>query len=95
MAELILALFGMLVGAAVTWWAAWHYYEKASRELAEQAEELRKLNVLMLRGLESAGMAEFSRDEEGNIKGMVIKGSGALIGAGAEISGVGLVTPRE
>ena len=93
--EIALSLFGVLIGAAITWWAAKHYYEKASKDLAAEAEELKKLNTLMLRGLESAEMAKFSRDEEGNIKGMIIRGSGNLQSGSATISGAGTVISKK
>lgn len=93
--EIALALFGVLLGAAITWWAAKHYYEKASKDLTAEAKELKKLNTLMLRGLESAGLAEFSRDEEGNIKGMVISGSGNMQAGPATISGTATVTRKK
>ena len=37
----MLALIGVLIGATITWWAAKHYYEKASKELTAEAEELK------------------------------------------------------
>lgn len=93
--DLIYTLSGMAVGALVTWWAALRYYEKASRDLAAEAKELRRLNVLMLRGLESAGLTEFSRDGEGNFKGMVHRATGNLVGGGASIIGNGTVTAND
>lgn len=91
----MLALIGVLIGATITWWAAKHYYEKASKELTAEAEELKKLNTLMLRGLESAGMAEFSRDKEGNIKGMVIRGGGNVQAGPATINATGTVVSKK
>lgn len=90
--DLIYTLSGMAIGALVTWGVALRYYEKASRELATEAEELRRLNVLMLRGLESADLTEFARDEKGNIKGIVHRASGGLVGDGAAIGGSATVT---
>lgn len=92
--ELIYTLSAMAIGALITWWVALRYYEKASRDLAAEAKELRRMNVLMLRGLESAGLTEFSRDDEGNFKGMVHRSSGDLVGSGATISGTGTDTPK-
>ena len=93
--DLIYTLSAMAIGALVTWWAALRYYEKASRDLATEAKELRRLNVLMLRGLESAGFTEFSRDDEGNIKGMVHRASGNLVGDGATIGVTDTITSNE
>ena len=69
----ILPALGMLIGAIITIMVAENYYEKASRDLAVEAKKLRAMNVLMLRALEHAGLAEFSRDEDGNIKGLTFK----------------------
>ncbi len=92
--EMIFALIGIVVGGLTTWWAARYYYEKASRDLAAEANELKRLNTLILRGLESAGLVEYSRDDEGNIRGMVIKAF-ANLQAGATFSGVGAVAPKQ
>lgn len=92
--DLIYTLSAMAVGALITWWVALRYYEKAGCDLAAEAKELRRLNVLMLRGLEAAGFTEFSRDDEGNFKGMVHRSSGDLVGSGATINGTGTVTSK-
>jgi len=70
-----LGLIGIAIGAFITWLVAKYYYERASRDLASEAKELKKLNILMLRGLEASGLVKFSRDDEGNIKGTVINGN--------------------
>ncbi|WP_144063039.1 hypothetical protein [Litchfieldella anticariensis] len=92
--EMLLAIIGLIVGSLVTWCAAKHYYEKASNDLAKEANELKHLNTLMLRGLEESGMAEFSRDDEGNVKGMIIQSSGSLHAGPATVKGVGKVTQK-
>ena len=71
--DVYLTFFGMVVGAIVTWKVAKHYYEKASHELTVEAKKLQTLNILMLRGLEDAKLADFSRDNDGNIVGMLFK----------------------
>jgi hypothetical protein len=53
------------------------------------------MNVFMLRGLESAGWAEFSRDEERIIKGMKIKASGVIPIPLVTMSGPAAATRRE
>lgn len=87
-------LGAMAVGALITWWAARYYYEKASRDLAAEAKELRRLNVLMLRALESTGATEFSRDDEGNFKGLVHRSSGDLAAGAATMGGAGTVDKK-
>ena len=64
---------GTILGGFVTRYYAKHYYEKASRELREEALELRKYNKLILRALEQAELVELSRDENGEITGLVLK----------------------
>jgi len=72
---MIQILFGLLTffsGALITMLAARKYYEMASQDLRKEANELHRLNILILRALEKAGFAEFNRDKNGNIIGMVI-----------------------
>jgi len=66
-------IISMAVGALITWFVSRYYYIKAGQELKIEATELKKLNTLMLRALEKAGLAKFNRDENGNIKGMIIE----------------------
>lgn len=91
---IVLSLVSMLVGAVITWWVARRYYEKASRDLSMEAAELKELNTLMLRGMEAAGMAEFSRDHEGNIQGMKIKMSSNIEAGSATMKCDASVTPK-
>ena len=46
------------------------FYVKAGKQLAEEATELRRLSMLVLRGLESAGLVKWSRDEHDRITGI-------------------------
>ena len=92
--DFILPLSGVLIGGIKTWWAARHHYFKASRDLCPEAADLKKLNILMLRGLEEAGTAEFSRDEEGGIQGVKIKVSSNIKAASATMKGDASVTPK-
>jgi hypothetical protein len=75
-----LAVVSVLLGGAITACLAWYFYQSASRELKDEAaalreesERLRHHTTLIVRGLEDAGLAESSRDERGEIEGMVIK----------------------
>jgi hypothetical protein len=63
------ALIGIVVGGVITFLVARYYYKKASEELSKEANELRRLNNLMLHGMEYAGWIELQRDKEGNITG--------------------------
>jgi len=59
-------------GAFITLVVSRYYYIKAAEDLKNEASELKKLNNLMLRALEKAGLAEFNKDDNGIIKGMKI-----------------------
>lgn len=80
MQTVISTLVGIAVGALITWCAAKYYYEKASRDLAIEAKELKHLNDLMLRAMENAELATFTRDDEGNRKGIRFTGFGNFQG---------------
>jgi len=67
-------LIGVLVGGVITWLLAWYYYRRASEELKEESAELRRLNNLMLRGMENAGWVKLNKDESGNVAGFIIEG---------------------
>jgi hypothetical protein len=91
-----LAVVSVLLGGAITAFLSWYFYQRASRELKDEAaalreesERLRRHTTLMLRGLEDAGLAEYSRDEQGEIEGMVIKLSGV---AGGRSGATGTLT---
>lgn len=68
----MITVISMFIGAVITLLAAKYYYQKASKDLETEASELKKLNILMLKAMESAGLVKFNRDENGNIKGMII-----------------------
>ena len=64
-----LALVSIAVGGIVTWWVTRYYYVHASEDLRTQANELRRLNNLMLHGMQHAGWIQLNRDESGRILG--------------------------
>jgi hypothetical protein len=68
-AKLMETLISIFIGALVTWAAASYYYRKASKELEKEASELRRLNSLMLLGMEHAGWIRITRDNSGKILG--------------------------
>jgi hypothetical protein len=71
---------GCAVGGIITWIVAYKYYKKASRELLNEAAQLRSLNILMIRAMENAGLARFNRDEQGKPIGLQITLSGKMVG---------------
>ena len=62
-------LAGIIIGAIITWLVAWYYYREAGQELKMEAEELRRLNNLMLHGMEHAGWIKLTRNKSGQILG--------------------------
>lgn len=79
MIQTIMAIF---IGGIVTFIVAMIYYKKASRELKEEANELRRLNRYMLQGLENAGWIELQRDKDGKVVGF-----GKTMGGEAKFKG--------
>lgn len=72
--SLLVSIVAILAGAMITFIVAKNYYERASTDLIDEAEKLRKLNILMLRALEEGGVAKFNRDANGEIIGLVLNG---------------------
>lgn len=68
------------VGVLATWYFAKRYYDSASEELRHEAQLLRQMVNALGRQLEDAGFAQLARDENGNIKGIVLELSGSLHG---------------
>jgi hypothetical protein len=73
-------LVSTVVGAAVTWVAARHYFKRAGDELRHESQQLRKLVSMVLTAMEQQGTAKLNRDAEGNIIGFVFEhvGSGGV-----------------
>ena len=62
-------LIGLAVGGLITWLAAKCYYMKSSKDLHCESRELRRLNQIMLLGMEKAGFIELTKDRSGKIIG--------------------------
>ena len=71
--EIFINILWLLIGAFFTFYAARIYYEKASEDLKKESEELKKMSQMMLQAMEHAGLAEFRKDEQGNITGRYLK----------------------
>ncbi len=69
-------LGGVLVGLL----AGGFFYIRAGQQLKNEAEELRKLTALILRGLEQAGIMRLNRGDDGAIVGMVVQLAGSAVG---------------
>lgn len=66
-ANFLSSLTGIIIGGIITWLVSKRYYKRASRDLKNETEGLRKLIVIILEGLENHGLMEIVRDEKGNI----------------------------
>jgi len=88
-------LISMVVGAAVTWLVAWLYYRRAGSELRVEAAELRRLVGIILRALEAADLAKLSRDSEGRVIGVVLRGGNVSFAGSSSFSIDGSVVKRE
>ena len=77
----------VIIGAFVTWLASRYYYKKAGDELRAEADGIRKLSNLIGHALEQAGLAEFKRDDKGEMTAIYVdvKATG-----GAGIPGTGI-----
>ena len=85
MKSAIKELLGVLLGIAAGWGISAYYYDKSGKDLAREAAELRKLNTIMLNGMEQNGWVKLNRDQNGNITGMQfqMKGDGKASAVGS------------
>jgi hypothetical protein len=67
--DLSLFVLGNLIGALVQWL----FSRQSSKELREEAAQLRRLNEMVLRVMEKEGWIELQRNEEGEITGLNFK----------------------
>ena len=94
-------LVSLVVGAAATFFASRYYYIKSGKDLRVAAQDLKRetqslksLTVNMARGLEEKGLAEFARDRDGNITGIVLH-LGGTVSVKFSASGEPTVTPKK
>lgn len=72
-ASIIATVVSLAAGGALTFLVSRHYYLKASEELLLESKRLRDLTNMVIRGLHNAGLVEYTWDEKGNPKGVMIK----------------------
>ena len=94
LSSMVPVLIGAGVGACVTWLAAWLYYKKAGNQLTKETAELRRLTILVLRGLETADLVTLNRDASGKIIGFIIKASAKAIGVGSASAKAQVLRPE-
>lgn len=59
----------ILFGALITWYIADRYYKTAAVDLEKEALELKRLNNLLLDGMEHMGWININRSRDGTING--------------------------
>jgi hypothetical protein len=70
-------VFLTILGALLGWGVSHLYYLKSLNDLKADAEERRRMEELVLRGIESVGNVKYSRDSSGKIVGVVIELKGS------------------
>lgn len=93
MYELIIGMVGVGCGSVITFFVSWYFYGLSSKDLMRETKELCRLNTLMLRGMEEAGLVTYNRDKNGKIIGMVVKVAGKIV-ARSHAEGKLTVTPE-
>jgi hypothetical protein len=84
--DFIYILAAVFVGAIIAWLASRYYYVRVGKDLERETSELIQKINLILRGMEEGGLIEWTKDEQGNAKGIVRKSSGS-INAKSELHG--------
>lgn len=67
------ALVGVALGTTLGFATSYYFAAESSKELQAEATQLRRLNELMLQGMENAGWMKLNRNAEGKITGMIIE----------------------
>jgi len=75
-----------LIGAATGWAISHFYFVQSLADMKTDAIERKRIEELMLRGIESVGAIKYQRDASGKITGVVIELKGAAT-ASATASG--------
>jgi hypothetical protein len=70
--EALLAFLTVLGGAAITWWCSRLYYKRAANDLVTRLG-------LLCRGLQEAGLLEWTYDESGKVIGLVLPLKASII----------------
>lgn len=72
----------LTIAGAIAGWAISHiYYLKSLNDFKADAEEKKRIDELVLRGIESIGTIKYSRDSSGKITGVIIELAGTARGS--------------
>lgn len=77
MCDFIYTVAAVFIGGIITWYVSKKYYKRTSQEMKDGSDKLIKKINLILRGMEDAELVEWTKDEQGNAKGIVFKLSGS------------------
>jgi len=69
----------MIIGALIGWTISHFYYVKSLNDFKVDAEEKKRVDELIFRGIESVGTIKYTRDASGKVKGVVIELRGAAV----------------
>jgi hypothetical protein len=83
--DVILTLVGVLIGGVISHF----YYAKSVADLKADAEERRRVEDLVFRGIESVGTIQYQRNAAGKVVGVTIELKGA---ASASASATGTLS---
>jgi hypothetical protein len=64
---------GLISGLVTGTLTCWFFYWLSGKDLKREAEDLRKLNILIIRALKEAGLADANFDANGKPRGLVLK----------------------
>lgn len=92
LASFLYLVAGSLIAGLVTYRVAKFYYEQAADDLKAESRQLRRLNEIMLNGMQNNGWIDLNRNEHGEIVGLnVTVAIKEGVSAAAE---VGIVSPK-
>jgi hypothetical protein len=66
--DILLTVIGLVVG----WGISHFYYAKSIKDMRLDVEERKRVEQLLLRGVESIGTIKYNRDSAGKITGIII-----------------------
>ncbi|MDP9456057.1 MAG: hypothetical protein M3Q60_09755 [Actinomycetota bacterium] len=64
--NVLITVLSVLVGGLITAYFSRRYYVKASEDLKQETDHLKRYNIMLLRLLDQAGLIPVKWDEQGN-----------------------------
>ena len=71
---------GLISGLIAGTLTCWFFYWLSGKDLKREAEDLRQLNILIIRALVQGGLAKVNFDADGKPKGLVLEPRGSARG---------------